>query len=286
MKFRKLKLLLMRKKLDKCNFYEDVKFANKIVAEKLNEFITEWMLELEENKKIQINKFKDLFSEFKAITFPIEIKEAYGFYNLEVKITDSSNHKYYLKKRSVYVEQEILTYTIGEVSVKVETSIDKRLVYKICDNQSVVLTGRSIIETDRYGNCNSRVDIYYNDWNSITEITFKSEELKTKMKVKYFSVDEKFEKIFTNYIMSNDGTNWYYYDVLPIFKWMLNKDYYNFNVFVNIVAEVNNEVVSELIVNNSIVERYTVTKIINEGEMHTIKKIFTEKLEVFLKEHN
>ena len=55
-------------------------------------------------------------------------------------------------------------------------------------------------------------------------------------------------------------------------------------ISISIVAEVEKEIVSEIDVVNGIVQKYTVTKIINEGEMHIIKKLFAKELNKFLAE--
>ena len=86
-----------------------------------------------------------------------------------------------------------------------------------------------------------------------------------------------------NYLFESNESKWYYYDVFPILKWMVMA-ISDERISISIVAEVEKEIVSEIDVVNGIVQKYTVTKIINEGEMHIIKKLFAKELNKFLAE--
>jgi len=50
---------------------------------------------------------------------------------------------------------------------------------------------------------------------------------------------------------------------------------------IHIVAEIDNEVYSEIKLVDNVVLKYTITQVISENEMHAIKKSFSKKLEEF-----
>lgn len=57
-------------------------------------------------------------------------------------------------------------------------------------------------------------------------------------------------------------------------------------VSLSIIAEVEGNVCSEVSIINGIVQKYTKTEIISEGEVRTEKTIFAKDLEEFLAEKN
>lgn len=286
MKFRDVKLSKIRKKQEKINFYEDVLFYNKIVEENLKKFIAEWVVTLQEHSQIEVTKFKEFFTNVEQIEFPIKIKEIYGHHCVEIKFIDKQHRKYSMIKKNIYDYREISTYTIEEKETLPEYNINKEYEYTIGIDKAVFLNGIKICKKDEFGILKSSLTIEYCNWSNTTEVTFFQEEFNGKLRIRYMTLDKEFEESLSRYLIENDEKNWHYYDVFSIFNFMLDNMKEESNVYVVIVADVGDENVSELKVINNVVEKYTTTKIVNEREMCTIKRIFSENLYEFLKKHN
>lgn len=108
MRFKKMRLALSRKRLEKNDFYEEITFEDKVVSKNVKKIVAEWMFLLEEYKKIRIERFKELFSELHEIVFPIKIKKSYySSGSFDIIIVDNESKEYYMSKRSIYYYNDI-----------------------------------------------------------------------------------------------------------------------------------------------------------------------------------
>ncbi len=279
--FERIDVILMQRKLEKSNFYEDVVFANDTVKERGQKNVAKWMVNLKRYKQIEIKRFIDLFSNLEEIKFPIKIKKS-SKYELNLYIIDSLENKYHISSNGIFDYYNITKYFIGSINTKPELSIYRNFCYEISEEGIINLEKITIAKLDKY-------DLYYEiiyDYrykNKTEEITVCSYEQDSQITVKYpMSSIEVNNEIF-QYFLNNIERNWYYYDVFPIFKWLISKITGD-DVSIYIVAEIGNEVFSEVEVVNGIVHKYTFTRVVNEGEVHVVKKVFAKKLEEFLKD--
>ena len=278
-KFRKLKVALMRRKLEKSDFYEDVTFSTDIFKEWTQDCFAIWMYDLKRYHQIEIKKFKDLFENSNEIGFPIQIKRSSGG-GIDINFIDRNGEEYYIYNRSIYDYYKMKEYYIGKRDTLSEPPVDKSYHYRMCKGGAIVLVETSILKLEQDENSETMCEILYNYSTNTEEIIMHFQD--RKIKIEYPIRDNKIRKEIVKYIWECVETKWYFYDVFPVLKWMENiieKD-----ATIHIVAEINNEVFSEIKIEDGIVQKYTVTQIINEGEMHIIQKIFTKKIEEFLLE--
>ena len=277
--FRKLKVALMRKKLEQSDFYEDVTFSTDIFKEWTQDCFAIWMYDLKRYHQIEIKKFKDLFENSNEIGFPIQIKRSSGG-GIDINFIDRNGEEYYIYNRSIYDYYKMKEYYIGKRDTLSEPPVDKSYHYRMCKGGAIVLVETSILKLEQDENSETMCEILYNYSTNTEEIIMHFQD--RKIKIEYPIRDNKIRKEIVKYIWECVETKWYFYDVFPVLKWMENiieKD-----ATIHIVAEINNEVFSEIKIEDGIVQKYTVTQIINEGEMHIIQKIFTKKIEEFLLE--
>lgn len=287
MKFRKVQLELVRSKLDESDFYEDIIFANDTVKEVAQKKIASWMLSLEicETVQAEIKKFKELFSKVDGISFPIEIQNSNSsLFSIDISIVDRNGKKYYISKDDIYDYYNITEYYIGRRNTTTKSYIDYENCYKICKNEVIKKLKATVVKINLDGtNKESIYETYYNQQNNMQVIEFLENE-KRKIKIEYQIVSKEIgKKIFEDFLELDD-TKWYYYDVFAIFKWVVNKMEDSDMNSLHIIAEIDNEVYSEIKMVDNIVQTYTTTQVIREDEMHIIKKLFAKKLEEFLAE--
>lgn len=284
MKSRELKVNLLRKTLEKSGFYEDIIFADEFVSEKIKNIVTEWIFNLQEFRNIEVKKFRDLFKELDEIVFPIIINESYGSCSLNIEFIDVQGNKYYMSKINLYDYHDMQTYIIGRRNSSLEPLVDREFHYQINEDKTIILIGTCILQLNQDGtNKDAVVNFSYDYDERTTQVTLRSYASSNKIKIKYPTVNAEFDKMVMNYLFESNKSKWYYYDVFPILKWMVMA-ISDERISISIVAEVEKEIVSEIDVVNGIVQKYTVTKIINEGEMHIIKKLFAKELNKFLAE--
>ena len=278
-KFRKLKVALMRRKLEQSDFYEDVTFSTDIFKEWTQDCFAIWMYDLKRYHQIEIKKFKDLFEKLN-VGFPIQIKRSSGG-GIDINFIDRNGEEYYIYNRSIYDYYKMKEYYIGKRDTLSEPPVDKSYHYRMCKGGAIVLVETSILKLEQDENSETMCEILYNYSTNTEEIIMHFQD--RKIKIEYPIRDNKIRKEIVKYIWECVETKWYFYDVFPVLKWMENiieKD-----ATIHIVAEINNEVFSEIKIEDGIVQKYTVTQIINEGEMHIIQKIiFTKKLNEFILE--
>ena len=278
MKFSRWKKKVMRKILEKTNFYEDVFFSDDFFKEYSRKVIFEWIYNLEKYKHIKIKRFKDLFSKYEEIVFPIEITHAnIGGYFVELDIVDVSGKKYYFSQSNIW--ENIDEYYIGRRNTKSKPFLDNEIQYRILKNGAIEEVKKYIVKLKDDGTNESyKYEEYYNTNMQVIEI---SDSIGI-IKIKYPIFEEVKKDLLAKFLSNND--KWYYYDIFPIFKQIVNKMKDCDIESIHIVAEIDNEVYSEIKLVNGIVYTYTITQVIREDEMHIIKKLFAKKLEEFLAE--
>lgn len=284
MEFRRMWLTLFRAKLEISRFYEGITFQRRVEKRKVKKVLAEWMFELERYKEIRVGSFKELFSELHEIVFPIEVKECYAnsFY---IIIIDNEGKEYYMSKICSYSYKDIENYIIGRRNSLLEPLVDRDFHYKISKDGTIVLMETEVMRLKSDGtNEDIVVNFCYDSKKHTTEATLKSYTSNNKMKMQYLTMGEEFDKKVLEFLIHiNEENN--YYDVFPILKWMI-LSIPNENVSLSITTEVEGNICSEINIVNGIVQRYTKTEIISEGELRILKLIFAKELAKFLIENN
>lgn len=285
MEFRKIRKALFRARLEISGFYDGVTFQGKNVEKKVKKVLAEWMFCLKEYKEIRVECFKDLFSKLHEVAFPIKIEEGYGS-SLNIIIIDNKGTEYYMIKRGIYVYNDMESYIIGRRNGLLEPLVDRDFHYKISKDGTITLieTGAMKLKED-VTNDDIVVDFCFDSKEHTTEATLKSYASNSKIKMKYTTMDDEFDKKVQEYLFNVNEKNYYYYDVFPILKWMLST-LPSQNVSLSITAEVDDEICSKIDVVQGIVQRYAKTEIINEGERRTSIDVFAKRIEDFLAERS
>lgn len=285
MEFRKIRKALFRARLEISGFYDGVTFQGKNVEKKVKKVLAEWMFCLKEYKEIRVECFKDLFSKLHEMAFPIKIEEGYGS-SLNIIIIDNKGTEYYMTKRGIYVYNDMESYIIGRRNGLLEPLVDRDFHYKISKDGTITLieTGAMKLKED-VTNDDIVVDFSFDSEKHTTEATLKSYASNSKIKMKYTTMDDEFDKKVQEYLFNVNEKNYYYYDVFPILKWMIST-LPSQNVSLSITAEVDDEICSKIDVVHGIVQRYAKTEIINEGERRTSIDVFAKRIEDFLAERS
>lgn len=282
MKFREIKLALLRSELEKSNFYEEVTFANKFVSNATKKVIAEWMFCLEKYKKIHIRRFKKLFSQLDEIVFPIKITNCFSFSIIELSFVDNEGKKYYMSNHNICDYNNMETYTIGRRNSLLEPLIDRMFFYKISENQSIMLMETEAMKLYPNGdNDNIMVDFYYNHQDNTTQATLHSFVNSNKIVIKYPTVDNDFDKKLLEFLFSIYEKYDYYYDATLILRWLLS--YLSDKLIsLSITAIINNEIYSKIDILFGIVTKYIKPEKISQNETHIHHILLNKNLEEFL----
>lgn len=278
MKTKKL-MLYLRSKIGTGNFYEDITFKEDSTRLKMH--VLKWCDNLQKYKGLKINQFKDLLLPLKEIVLPVKINYTFcGMGVFDIEFTDSEGKKYYMIQDTMYDYNSIDTYILGRRNSKLEPLLDRDFTFKILDN-NIQLIESGLLKLKEDGiNDEIAVHFVYNEEDAITQATLKSYETNRTIKIQYPTSDMEFDKWVSEFLFKNNEENWYYYDVFPILRWIsgiLEKP-----ISISIIAEVGKEITSEIEVVKGKVQKYTLTQIINEEEVHITKKILCRDLEEFL----
>ena len=283
MKFKKLRMALLRTKLEKSDFYEDIIFEKEVVNEKnVKRVVAQWINNLQSYKQIRVEKFRYLFSELYEVVFPIKITEDYSYNGLDIKFLDDEGKEYYMSKRNLYRYGNIENYIIGRRDSLLEPLVDRNFRYKISKDNTIKLTETGAMRLKQNGkNDDIVVNFYYNFENYTTEAQLSSFVTTNRIKIKYPTRGNKFDKMVLKFLFDSSEIIEYYYNVFPILKWIVAA-ISDEKVSISITSEISGRICSDIDVVNGIVQKYTVTEIINEGEMNRIEKNFTKDLKTFL----
>lgn len=278
MKSKKL-MLYLRTKIGTESFYEDITF--KVNSTELKMRILKWCDNLEKYRGLKINQFKDLLLPLNEIVLPVKINNVFcGMSMLDIDFTDSEGKKYYMIQDTFYDYNTMNTYTIGRRNSKLEPLIDRDFTFKILeDNIELIASGVLKLKEDGK-NDEIAVDFQYNKEENLTQATLKSYVVNRTIKIQYPTMDMEFDKDVLEFLFKINEEHWHYYDVFSILRWIstILKE----PICVSIIAEVEKETTSEIDVVKGKVQKYKVTQIINKGEVHITKKIFSRDLEEFL----
>lgn len=286
MKFRKMSLAVLRIKSEHNGFYEGVLFQNQATNKAVKKVLSRWMQCLAKDKGITIESFKELFSQLHEIVFPIKIEFCYGTSSFHMVIVDNEGKEYYMSKECILDYNNVETYIIGRRNSLLEQLVDREFQYKISKDKTIVLTRTLAMRLKADGtNDDIVVDFCYDSQKYITEATLKSFVSNNEIKMQYPTVRSEIDKKVVEFLFSISEGKFYYYNVVPILKWMLLAIPME-TVSLFIRAEVEGEICSEIDIRNGIVERYMRTEIISEGEIRKIELIFAKALDEFLEEHN
>mgnify|MGYP006906605635 CR=1 FL=1 len=280
MKSKKL-MLYLRSKIGTGNFYEDIIF--KVDSTELKMRMLKWCDNLQKYKGLKINQFKDLLLPLNEIVLPIKINNVFcskSGRRFDIDFTDNEGKEYYMIQDTLYAYNKVNTYIIGRRNSKLEPLLDREFTFEISED-NIQLIESAVLKLREDGkNDEIAVVFIYNLKEDITQATLKSYVTNRIIKIQYPTIDMEFDKDVLEFLFKINEKHWYYYDVFPILRWIstiLEKP-----IYVCIIAEVEKEVISEIDVVKGKVQKYTLTEIINEGEVHITKKIFSKDLEEFL----
>ncbi len=280
MKSKKL-MLYLRSKIGTGNFYEDIIF--KVDSTELKMRMLKWCDNLQKYKGLKINQFKDLLLPLNEIVLPIKINNVFcskSGRRFDIDFTDNEGKEYYMIQDTLYAYNKVNTYIIGRRNSKLEPLLDREFTFEISED-NIQLIESAVLKLREDGkNDEIAVVFIYNLKEDITQATLKSYVTNRIIKIQYPTIDMEFDKDVLEFLFKINEKHWYYYDVFPILRWIstiLEKP-----ICVSIIAEVEKEVTSEIDVVKGKVQKYTLTEIINEGEVHITKKIFSKDLEEFL----
>lgn len=285
-----------RKELNKRGFFEDIILDKAtLIMYASDAGISGWMYYLNKYKKIEVKKFKDLFSQVDNIVFPITITKMFDEEdNVRFEFCDYLGNTYYFICDYYYLNfKQILQYIIIKEDSSPETQewccqmrINRGLVnYKTITDKDIELLKTSIRKSNKEGfNTNIVVEFNYNCYETAaTKVIRKSGD--KEIILEYPSEGPEFDKKVKDILFNiNEGINrkkWIYNNVKPLLKEMLKimeKD----DISIYIGAKLNNEVYAEVTVRNNTVKRHTYTKVVSEERIIITTDIFSKKLDEFL----
>lgn len=238
-KFRKLKVALVRRKLEQSDFYEDVTFSTDIFKEWTQDCFAIWMYDLKRYHQIEIKKFKDLFEAADEVVFPIQIKySSRGTIKIDIDIIDSNGEEYYFYSNGVNDYYKMTEYCIGKRNSLSEPLVDKTYNFRICGDGTIELLKTTVLKLNQDGsNSDIMYEFYYNHNTNTEVVTVYSKENKLTIKCPIgYEIDKDVTKYFDK---------WCYYDVFLVLKSMVSKITGD-DISIHIVAEINDEVFSEV----------------------------------------
>lgn len=277
MKSKKL-MLYLRSKIGTGNFYEDIIF--KVDSTELKMYILKWCDNLQKYKGLKINQFKDLLLPLNEIALPIKINDFFSGFSLDIEFTDNEGKKYYIIQDTLYDYNKMNTYIIGRRNSKLEPLLDRDFTFEILEDK-IQLIESGVLKLKEDGtNDEIAVNFIYNSEEDITQATLKSYITNRTIKIQYPKMGMEFDKDVLEFLLKNNEEHWYYYDVFPILRWI--STILEEPICVSIVAEVEKEITSEIELVKGKNQKYTLTEIINDGEVHITKKIISKDLEELL----
>lgn len=295
------KIKRFRKKLEKSGFFEDVILdKSEFVLQEQDGGISGWIYYLKKYDKLEVKKFKDLFSQLDEVSFPITITWAEGdSRTVRFYFKDREGNEYYFFNMHYLKKNRLRTFLIGRRNSSIEPLVDRTYYYQILsdsyelddynqviEKEDIELYKTSVVKLNEDGT-NTDLSIEFSDnyyENSATRVTRKSKNKEILMEYpsKGAEFDKKVEDILFNINAGSNKNKWIYYNVKPLLKEMMEimeKE----DVSIYIGAKLDNEIYSEVTVANNVVQRYTYTEVVREDRMVRTTNIFSKKLKKFLR---
>lgn len=274
MGFMKLKEFFYRRKLLSKNFFHNVYISDRILKKK----ILHWIFYLKRYKDVSIDKFEYLFSKYEEIVFPVKV---YGI-NSHLTIKDSIGKEYYLIF-DPYRWKEFDKYVIGIRS----DSYDRDCGYHITPENDIVLRTRGILPLNEDGtNKDYWITFNYDLKSSTTKAVVATSN--SAIEVSYPSQsdinDEKISEMLFDVANENKNVDNVFSIIAVLFKMTkgLNETH---SLAIKSVDKGDKQILSEILLSNGIVEKYTFTKRSSETEscFHKLRPL--KKIEEFISEY-
>lgn len=264
------------------NFFEEVKFKNWSVKNSCKKFFKTWILNLQKYKKIKVRKFKDLFTKLDEVHFPIKVIECTGSFSIEVCFVDSKQEKYYLINDRSYSD----IYVIGRRNSSLEPFVDRDFEFQILTDGGISFLRTGILELDsKENNKDVSVNFFYDTEKFITVVISKSYKYNRQIAITYPTIHDDFDKKVQRYLFEITETKCYYDDVFPILVWLCTQVSQE-NISISIVAKIQEEVFSQIDVENGIVKKHIYTQIIREKEERRFIVSPSKDLKTYLSENS
>lgn len=265
------------------SFYEDVIFYKKVDKKQVNEFMKKWRKNLEKFKQVRLKKFKDLLTPLEEIVLPITIHDTFlGISSFNVEMTDAEGKEYYLIQDAPYDYNKMNTYLIGRRNSQLEPKLDRDFTFQMNKEKTTLIETGALRLREDGTNGEEVVNFEYDTRNKKTKVTIKSYSSKRTIKIQYPTQDSEFDKKVLEYLFYIEKEKWYYYDVFPILEWIITKE--EERITISIVSEIEKEIMSQIEIQNGIVQKYTKSEVINEGEIHIQTAIYAKEMRQFMKE--
>ena len=279
------KIKRFRKKLEKSGFFEDVILGQaSVVVNETDGGISRWIYYLKKYDKLEVKKFKDLFSQLDEVRFPITITLAGGDSStVSFCFKDREGNEYYFSNMHYLKKNRLRTFLIGRRNSSIEPLVDRKFYYQILsdsyelddynqviEKEDIELYKTSVVKLNEDGT-NTNLFIEFSDdyyENSATRVIRKSKnkEIVLEYPSKGAEFDKKVEDILFNIDEGSNINEWIYYNIKPLLKEMLeiiDKE----DVSIYIGAKLDNEVFSEVTITNNIRQKYTYTKVVSDGRI-------------------
>lgn len=234
------KIKRFRKKLEKNGFFEDVIFdKSEFILQEQDGGISEWVYYLKKHGKLEVKKFKDLFSQLNEIIFPITITWAgKTSHTVRLYFKDREENEYYFFNMHYLKKNRLRTFLIGRRNSSIEPLVDRTYYYQILsdsyelddynqviEKEDIELYKTSVVKLNEDGT-NTDLFIEFSDdyyENSATRVTRKSKNKEILMEYpsKGAEFDKKVEDILFNINAGSNKNKWIYYNVKPLLKEMM-----------------------------------------------------------------
>lgn len=264
----KVKEFYYRKKKLSKNFFENVSFYGKCVEK----HILAWIYYLYRYKDTSINRFSDLFVKYEDIVFPITV---FSRGRVSLGIIDSKDNEYYFEYSTEYSEMN--EYHIGRR--KYPCDIGK--TFEIAKNGKISLKEMGVIQLKKDGN--NKEEIFSINYDHNSKVTTATIQRKNEtLEIMYAMQNEEFDDKILEYLFEVNSKDDYFNDVFPILSRIEGIEKVD---SLSIKAISNSETLSEIVLENRIVTKYSFLERINNSEICLHRIIISEDVDTFIAEH-
>lgn len=268
MNTRRIKEFYFRKKKLSKNFFENVSFYEKWSKK----HILTWIYYLYRYKDISVNKFSDLFVNYENIVFPIKV---FSRGSTSLGIIDSKDNEYYLEFSTEY--NKMIEYYIG----KRKFPCDKTKTFEIAEDGQIILKEIGAIELKEDGN--NKDDLFSISYDNKSHMTMANIEKKNAtLEIRYTTQNEEFDGKILEYLFEINSKEEYFNDAFLILAKI--EDIRKVDSL-SIKAISNEEILSEIIVKNRVVTKYSFLERISDSEICLHRRIISEGVDKFITEH-